>query len=151
MASKNFRRSLEKNLGAYIHYLDLFTMLAEIRFNWNNLPLEIPTDRIEYSLIERGKVAFFKDDIADFFAVLPFSIKGRLDIYNNPINIMVYANNGYKQNLQNNKNAVVIFNNSLHKPLLPVLMYYARQIAEIDLVAEMNLKAQKTTINNCKM
>ena len=55
------------------------------RFEWKNLPPELPSDLIERILYFRYKGAFFKNNDKHYF--LPFALKGEIDSYGRYIGI----------------------------------------------------------------
>ena len=148
--SKNIFKEYEtKNnyevTSAFFHNRNKVLTLATSVFDWKNLPHEIDKRYIEQALICYGQLAFFYDEIVDNFVILPFNTVGEFDIYNNPIKIEVFANNGYHRFLSRDE-CVLIFDNTLRVPLLNDIYYYTNRLTELDKIYNINLENQKTPI-----
>ncbi len=138
------RTNLVENTLAYNHYWNWIYNIYLSIFQWENLPNNIPPRFIEKCLTEKGGCIFFKDEIAGE-SVMLYTGNGRFDIYGIPKGRMAYAVNGYKRRLSKN-NSVIIFNNYTFTGNLENIEYYAKRLAEIDRIIDINLYAQKTPI-----
>lgn len=148
--SKNIFKEYEtKNnyevTSAFFHNRNKVLTLATSVFDWVNLPPEIDKRYIEQALICYGQLAFFYDEAVEKFVILPFNTAGAFDIYNNPIKIEVFANNGYHRFL-NHDECVLIYDNTLRVPLLNDIYYYTNRLTELDKIYNINLENQKTPI-----
>ena len=148
--SKNIFKEYEtKNnyevTSAFFHNRNKVLTLATSVFDWVNLPPEIDKRYIEQALICYGQLAFFYDEVVKQYVILPFNTAGEFDIYNNPIKIEVFANNGYHRYL-NRDECVLIFDNTLRVPLLNDIYYYTNRLTELDKIYNINLENQKTPI-----
>lgn len=144
------RRKTEFGLSAYMNkfsYMLYFNKLCELAlttFEWVNVPDEIDVRFLELMLFENGHCLFFKDDILGFLT-LNFAGSNKLDIYRNPVERRVIADNGYRNTLKEN-NSVIIYNNYLRTPSIIDMEYYARRLWDLDNIIAVNANAQKTPI-----
>lgn len=134
------------NNRTYLHYYERLMGLAVSMFEWKNLPPTINPRYLELLLFSMGKVAVFKDDEAGGLVVTKCANKGALDIYNEPKEITAYANNGYRKDITNNKDSVVIFNNVQHTGSMQDIELFARRLYEAERTIDVNVKAQKTPV-----
>lgn len=146
----SFAKDLEidnniKITSAFIHNKNKVLSLVTSIFNWENLPDEIDKRFIEISLIKYGQLAFFYEEEVKQFCILPFTVAGLFDIYNNPKKIQVFANNGYTRILDT-ADCVLIFDNTLRSPLIRDVLYYANRLTELDKCYNVNLENQKTPL-----
>lgn len=142
---RNFWESANDNEWSAIYYLNRLTELAISMFEWKNLPKEIDWRFLEYILFYNGQILFFKEDKLDEFVVTKCALSGKMNFYRVPNKRRAYADNGYQREL-NEKNSVVIFNNTLRLPSYPAMTFYAKKLWEIDRVIDINIKAQKTPV-----
>ena len=131
--------------AAFMHNRNKVLSLATSFFDWINLPPEIDKRFIEISLITYGKLCFFYDKELEMHMVLPFSTISKYDIYNNPIRVHVFANNGYNRNIDVT-DCVLIYDNTIRFPLITDVYYYANRLTEIDKSYNVNLDNQKTPL-----
>lgn len=89
-----------------------------------------------------GKAAFFIDEVMGPL-ILPFTYSGGLDVYGNPVNIRAYATNGYQIILTPDQ-YVPIYDNTLKVPCFTILSDYAKRLANLDIVIDTNVNAQRT-------
>ena len=111
-------------------------------FEWSGLTEPIDLNVVERWLLERGSVVFFVDAFVGPM-ILPYVINGGLDPYGNPSAVRAYGLNGY-QCVLNRGEYVLIHDNRLKVPALPMLMDYARRLANIDNAIMINVNSQKT-------
>lgn len=140
----SFWESASLNQQTYIQYLNRLTELATCMFEWKNLPPTIDERFLEMALFEKGVAVFFKDEVLDYLA-LRVAIGGELNVYNIPTERRAYASNGYQNNLTD-KNSVLIYNNYLHSNSVLDVRMFARRLAELDRIIDVNTKAQKTPV-----
>lgn len=131
------------NLGTYIMYRDYLTTIAQNSVELTGLPDYIDKEQVNLWLVMRGAVAFFKDEIADAYGILPFNIVGKVDMYNNPTGIEVFAPNGYHKRLQYGE-YVIIYDNTIKKPMYPAILQFAERLALNRRVEDINVFNQKT-------
>lgn len=146
--NKSQQRQNERNVDRYTHYLDRLTELSLAMFEWKNVPDEVDLRYLEYILFTSGHCLFFKDDDLGKdgqFLVTRTALKGMLNIYGIPINRIAYANNGYHRELTED-DSVIIYNNLIRTPAGLDVVMFARDLANIDEIVQVNINAQKTPI-----
>lgn len=148
---------MKNDIKAYITYADRrnhevfwynFNRLkkkAITLFEWINLPKEIDERYLELMLCENGYVCFFKDQVVkgvDTYFALQCTLGGRFNVYNIPTIYQIYTASGY-QARRNASNSVIIYNNLMHTPTVPTLMYHAYNISNIERTIDINLNQLK--------
>ena len=88
------------NYKTYEMYKRQLLTLAENVFQFKNMPEYIDTAFLNKVLIRQGCIAFFVDEVLGLLA-LPFTSIGKLDVYDRPVGIQVYGQNGYHKVLKN--------------------------------------------------
>lgn len=142
--NRNFLESAKLNNVTFQYYLDLLQQLAISRFEWKNLPKTVDERYLELTLFFDGFAVFFEDEVLGSLA-LKAMINGRYNLYDIPIRRIAYANNGYRRNL-NSKNSVVLFNNMIHTPAYDTVLLFARRLANLDRIIDVNCNTQKTPV-----
>ena len=147
-------RPFETEIGATIaqmantiqsNYNDWLYDLKELYmsiFEWTGLTDPIDLNVVERWLLERGSLVFFIDSLIGPL-ILPYTINGGLDAYGNPNGVRAYGINGY-QCILNRGEYVIIYDNRLKVPALPMLIDYAKRLANIDNTIQINVNAQKS-------
>ena len=138
----------------YTGYMANLTRLIDIAlsvFKWDNLPAGIDTRSVEWFLLCRGCAVFFYDpdmvgseDAPEGYAVLPAIVNGGFDLYGYPKDRKAYSINGYSVDLTE-ENSVLIYNNQLRFPMLPVISWFAQRITGCDMAIDMNVANQKVS------
>lgn len=131
------------NYLTYQMYLRQFLTLAENVFVYKNMPNFIDTSFLNKSLIRKGAIAFFKDDVLDTVLALPFVNTSNLDVYGRPKTIQVFGQNGYT-NFINKDDFVILYDNEGRYPLFIDILQYAERYANITRVIDINISQQKT-------
>lgn len=132
-------QSRESNFHDWLY--DLKELYMSI-FEWTGLTEPVDLNVVERWLLERGSVVFFIDSLMGPM-ILPYVIDGGLDPYGNPAGVRAYGLNGYNAILERG-NYVLIHDNRLKQPALPMLTDYARRLANIDNAIMVNVNSQKT-------
>ena len=88
-----------KNFKVYLMYLRQCRSLAENVFLFEDLPEYVDVAYINKTLVEKGSIAWFKDEVMGLLA-LPWVRQGNLDVYGRPTTIRVYGTNGYTKELK---------------------------------------------------
>ena len=140
-----FWDSLGNNDYATDFYTHRLIELGMSMFEWKNLPKPIDWRFIEYTMMYQGEGVFFKEEVLDEYAFLQATLSGKYDFYRVPNDRQVYSVSGYQRKLTA-ENSVIIWNNVMRTPALPGILYYARKLADIDRIMDINLNAQKTPI-----
>lgn len=131
--------SIQSNYNDWLY--DLKQLYMSI-FQWEGLYAPIDMNVVERWLLEKGSVVFFVDAVIGPL-VLPYTINGGLDPYGNPFGVRAYGTNMYQCEL-NYGEYVIIYDNRLKVPALPMLIDYARRLANIDNTIQTNVNAQRT-------
>lgn len=142
--NRQFWESAMQNTGDYIQYFNRLTELATTVFEWENLPNTVDSRFLELALFTDGYCVFFYDDVVGYLC-LRCTLGGTLSVYDIPNERMAYAPNGY-QNILNQSNSVIIFNNFLHTNNVLEVQTYAKRLYNIDRTIDVNINAQKTPI-----
>ena len=134
-----------KNAFAYWRS-QLFNKVNKL-YTWENLPTSIPQKEIETRLILHGKCGIIKGNEGDLLAV-DISMYGITNYYDEwtTFNYTTPKQNGRRKI---GKTGVVIDNDTLRNPIIPIIDRYAMMLshAEITLVnALVNGRAQKTAV-----
>lgn len=131
------------NFQTYNMYKRKTLMLAENVFQFENLPTYIDVSYINKTLLRKGAIAFFKDDVLNSVVALPFSNVTTVDIYNRPTKIQVTGANGYTRTL-NKDDFVIMYDNNGKYPLYLDIIQYAERLANITRTMDINIQQQKT-------
>ena len=141
----NFEESLSLNMQSYYEYLDRLTELAISMFEWKNLPKQIDERFLELTLFTDGQIVFFKDNELNDYLALQVATNGGFNVYRVPLRRRAYAVNGYQKQLDIN-DSVIIYNNMLRKNSIRTVKLYAKRLANLDRIIDVNANAQKTPI-----
>ena len=148
-----FWESANANSVAEQYYLSRLSELAMSMFKWKNLPDTIDSRFLEYTLFYEGAVVFFKDEslkdsqLAEGggYLALQVALGGDLNVYRIPNRRRAYAVNGY-QNMLDQYNSVIIWNNMIRLPEYGRMMFYANKLYQIDRAIDVNVKGQRFPI-----
>lgn len=143
--NKTFDRTAIEAIDNFNDYEQRLAELSVSMFKWTGLPDSVDVRFMELVLFGQGKVLFFKDDAMDKHLALRCNAYGPFDVYSIPIHRTAYAPNGY-QNMLDNTNSVIIWNNYLHSNTYPLIRRKAKQLYELDNIINVNVKAQKTPV-----
>lgn len=143
MANKKRISREMSNLATITMYRDILTFIAQNSIEIKNLPPQIDAAKVNFWLITRGAVAWFWEDVTETFEILPFKVTNRVDIYGNPTQIEVFADNGYHKKLARGE-FVIIYDNTLKKSIFPTIMQFAERMALSRRVEDINIFNQKT-------
>lgn len=134
-----------RNSEVFWYNFNRLKLKAISMFEWINLPKEIDERYLELMLCQNGYVCFFKDQIVpdvDTYFALQCTLGGRFNVYNIPTVYQIYTASGY-QTRRTAEDSVIIYNNLLHSPTVPLLMYHAYNIANVERTIEINLNQLK--------
>lgn len=121
-------------------------------FEWKNLPEGVDERMLEWWLLRDGFVGFFYDETLmhdergrapEGYAVLPLMLGGEWDMYEYPRDRRAYAVNGLQYECDES-NSVIVFNNYLRVPMVPILSQYALRLAEVQRSIDINVRQQRT-------
>lgn len=127
-------------------YFDIISLIAQCRFKWYNIPVEIPNYQIERCLFFSGLGGLTYDDIMEEFVFLPvvYASSG-LNIYGEPKKFTLFSYNTatHYPNLENNKDGVICYNNNIKKSDLYLANRYAERLKMLDNIIDMNIDKQR--------
>lgn len=131
----------DKAISRYDELLNEFTNLAINRFSWENLPVGLTSEHMEYLLIRHGQLMCFNDDMYGTL-ILPCFATTDINVYGLPIEYNVYAENGkYDKNISFD-DGVIIRNNPLGTSDFPTLEVFAKRIDDVEMTQDVNLFQQ---------
>lgn len=130
------------NFATYNMYLRQCLSLAENVFKFKYLPTFIDVSYLNKTLLRKGSIAFFKDEVLGLLA-LPYIVIGGLDVYGRPKKIEVIGQNGYRRIL-NSDEFVIMYDNNGRYPLYLDICQYAERLALNVRTADINIAQQKT-------
>ena len=108
------------NFRTYQKVLREMLTLAENVFDFENLPENIDRSFLNITLVKKGCIAFFVDEVMGLTA-LPFkSTKGLKDVYGRPLGVTVYASNGYQRDLKPSEYVLMYDNNGKYPIYLDI-------------------------------
>lgn len=134
-----------RNSEVFWYNFNRLKLKAISMFEWINLPKEIDERYLELMLCQNGYVCFFKDQLVpdvDTYFALQCTLGGRFNVYNIPTVYQIYTASGYNTR-RTAEDSVIIYNNLLHTPTVPLLMYHAYNIANVERTIEINLNQLK--------
>lgn len=140
---KRLINSQMSNYKTYEMYKRQLLTLAENVFDFKNLPKFIDTAYFNKSLLRQGSIAFFVDEVMGLLA-LPYTVVGRLDVYNRPKAIKVFARNGYTKTITNPDEFVIMYDNNGRYPMYLDIVQYAERIAQETRTIDINIMQQRT-------
>ena len=131
------------NLATFNKYKREMITLAENVFNYENMPEYIDIAYLNKTLLEKGAIAFFYDEVLETVLALPFTNAGVLDLYGRPIEIEVIGQNGYTKRL-NAGEFVIMYDNDGRYSLYIDILQACERVANIKRVIDINISQQKT-------
>lgn len=137
------RQSQICNMSTLRMYLRQFMTLAENVFQFKNIPNYISIPYLNKTLINKGSIAFFYEEILESVVALPYQNVGVLDLYNRPKNIRVYGENGYNRYLKDGE-FVIMYDNNGQYPLYLDIKEYAERYAIATRTIDINVLQQRT-------
>ena len=114
-------------------------------FEWKNLPNTVDARYIEMELFTSGCLVYFDDDVIGNLC-LNCITSGRFDVYGYPLLRTAYSRYNNYQKLLKNTNSVIIWNNYMHTNSQTNIDGFARRLANIDRIIDVNVNAQKTPV-----
>lgn len=140
---KKLVNSQLNNLATYQMYLRQLLTLAENVFEFINLPDYIDVAYLNKTLLRKGAIAFFYDEVLEQILALPFTNIGKLDVYGRPTTIEVFGKNGYHRILKSDE-YVIMYDNNGQYPLFIDICQYSERIALTTRTTDINISQQKT-------
>lgn len=140
----NFGESAWNNNFSWRMYFGRLQELAISTFEWENLPDTVDERYLELTLFYQGNAVFFEDKDLGYLALKCLN-NGFLNVYNVPTKRRAFAVNGYQKALDET-DSVIIWNNRMREPTVPLVEYYAKRLWEYDRIIDVNVRSQKTPV-----
>lgn len=131
------------NFRTYQKCLREMLTLAENVFDFENLPENIDRSFLNITLVKKGCIAFFVDEVMGLTA-LPFKTStGKKDVYGRPLGITVQGTNGYQRYLKPEE-YVLMYDNNGKYPIYLDICQLAERMALCIRTQDINIKQQRT-------
>lgn len=140
----NYWQSADWNQRSFISYRQWILSLAINRYKWLNLPLTCDERYLEFTLLRNGvaSIAYPEKMPGVFFSTMT-NLDGRWNIYDTPCHWQSIGNNGWNFNASP-KTGVLVYENRLRMPNWQMIEYFARRLAALDRVEDINMQQQRT-------
>lgn len=130
--------------NTYLMYRKRLLMLAENVFKFKRLPELIDLGFLNSTLLKKGSIAFFYDDVLESVIALPYEPYGKLDIYGRPIEIMVRGYNGrYYRRLKKGE-FIIMYDNTARTSIYLDILQIAERIGMNKKTIDVNIVQQRT-------
>lgn len=139
---QQLKDELAENWYAFLHWYNKLMNIAITRFKWKNLPNSVNERALELYLCRYGYAVYFKDPVMGQLA-LRAAIGGTLDVYSIPEKRTAYGPSNYTKQLTSD-DSVLMFNDCLRTNTEDSVIWYAKRLAEIDRIIDVNAAAQRT-------
>lgn len=150
--AKYIENSNTRNSEVFWYNYNKFKGKVISMFEWINLPSSIDERYLEMMLCDQGYVCFFKTDVTGVdksnipldgeYLALQCTLGGRFNVYSLPTYYNIVTASGF-QARRTMADSVIIYNNYMHTPSVPMLMYHAQRISNIERTIEINLNQLK--------
>ena len=147
-----FLDSALMNSMTYFDYVDRFKKICLSMFEWVNLPDSCNARYLEECLYYKGQAVLLKDELYGFINTQVCD-DGYLNIYGLPSQLHCYsfqydANRNLYTGINGDelKDAVLVMNNWQRVPTSATIELFCQRLAEAEMTASVNIKAQKTPI-----
>ena len=124
-------------------YFRQMLALAENVFEFEGLPEFIDLSYLNKVLLRQGSIVFFKDEDLGGVVALPWTLIGKKDVYDRPLEITVKGENGYQRTLKQGE-FVLMYDNNSRYPLYLDIAQFAQRIANCVRTCDINVWHQKT-------
>lgn len=140
----NYWQSADWNQRSFLAYRQWIMALAVNRFKWLNLPESCDERYLEFTLMRNGvaSIAYPKNMPGVFFSTMT-NLDGKWNVYDTPSHWQSIGNNGWCFNASP-KTGVLVYENRLRMPYWNQIEYFARRLAALDRVEDINMQQQKT-------
>lgn len=108
-----------------------------------NLPLYIDSDYVNFVLLTEGSICFFIDEEIGLLA-LPYTSMAGLDVYGRPRRVQCHGRNGYKSRILTQNEFVIMYDNTIRRPLYPWIVQYAERYSSALRTQDVNIAQQKS-------
>jgi len=136
-------KAMIQNHNSFLFYYQWIKLLCLSMFKYNNLPAGCNKKFIEKNLFENGNAIFAK---SNKYGIINLALKGNYDrnLYDDPLHYTGFAGS-YEMDCDIN-NSVIVRNNILSIPTLPIAVFFADKISKVDRVYDVNLLGIKTPL-----
>lgn len=118
-------------------------LIAENRIRYTGIPNTVDITYVNKILLNNGSIACFIDDVLGFL-MLPYTLVGKLDCYNNPTTIQCYSANGYVSRILHKEEYVILWDNTSKISIAPDIEILAQRMAIASRTMDINIAQQKT-------
>lgn len=127
----------------YFYYFKTFVGIAQIVFEYENMPDSVNIEYMEKRFLYDGYCFFFKDPVLDYLT-LGGSFRD-LDVYGWPSKFEARGQDGYYFNAElDYTNCVMMYDNIERYPILFNLSLIANRLADMVIAMQANIRKQKT-------
>lgn len=126
------------NERMYLMLRDDIINLALSRFRWVNLPETCNERYLEYALLMDGCATIARPPSGNILLSLNATQYGNMNMYNEPARWRARGANGRTQFMVSNKNGVFIYDNLTRYPVMSKINLWARELADIIRVKQIN-------------
>lgn len=125
------------------YYFDTFYGIAQIVYDYDDMPDTVDIEFMERWLLQQGYCFFFQDPVLDYLA-LGGTFRD-LNVYGKPSKFEARGQDGRYFNPDLNwKNCVMIYDNVERVPIMNNLAIQANRLADMVIAAQANIRKQKT-------
>ena len=128
-------------ISRYDDILNHFINLALNRFQWNNLPLGLTSEKFEQLIMSKGQLMGFKDKKGGLY-ILPCSGVQDLNVYGLPQEYEIFSVNGERFDKVDIEDGVLFKNNPIGSEDLSALEIFAKRIDDTEMTQDVNLYQQ---------
>lgn len=131
------------NFQTYLMIRDKMIGIAQNVLKKKNLPLYIDSDYVNFVLLTEGSICFFIDEEIGLLA-LPYTSMAGLDVYGRPRRVQCHGRNGYKSRILTQNEFVIMYDNTIRRPLYPWIVQYAERYSSALRTQDVNIAQQKS-------
>ncbi len=141
------------NIKTYRDFYGRLTRIALSMFEWENLPLSMDGDFLEWCLFNFGQAALLYADKYGGFINTQCVVHGKLNLYRKPISMECYSIddvreirrvfNGLSEAGKQEEDCILVENMYNRIPTSTTLSLYAMRLAEVMRSEDVNIKQQK--------
>lgn len=138
-------KETEQDRELFNFYFTKIVNLALSRYEYENLPAEIPPMAIESILLWQGVGIMFRDITTGLFAFTKVALTGNIDIYDIPTDRLAYATTMETREF-NKDNSVLCWARPLSVPEITQIIVHCNSLVNMRTTREMNIVQQRTPV-----
>lgn len=140
----NYWQSSAWNQRSFMVYQQWIAEIAMSRFTWLNIPETCDTRFLEYTLLTNGiaSIAYPRKMPYTFFSTT-CNLSGKWNVYDTPTSWQSVGNNGWCFNADH-RTGELVYDNMMRFPRWTAVEFFARRLAALDRVEDINMQQQKT-------